>query len=253
MGIFIGSMLGWFIFRHLFGILLGALFGYLFLSPRSSRRYSYYNFFSGFTQERVNELQNMYFYTFFTLLGKMAKADGTITRQEGDYLLDLIKKLNLNGEYKSRAILYFNGAKNERKTVVELAQQFHLLCQNAPQLERQLLYQIVGMASVDGSISSQEDEIIQQIAHVFGISSAELSHIINSFEASTERSYHILGVNRNSSDDEIKRQYKKLIKECHPDILKNKGLPESMLEDAKKRFYEIQNAWTAIKKERNIV
>ncbi|XP_060084915.1 co-chaperone protein DjlA-like [Ylistrum balloti] len=213
---------------------------------------AYSSMFSGISAQKMQELQNMYFFTFFTILGKIAKVDGTISKQEGDFLIQLVHKLQLTGEHKASAIHYFNNAKNEPKSVEELASQFHLLFGRTPQLERQMLYQIVGIASADGIISAQEERIIKSIASIFSVSDAELSHIINSFEASTEQSYHVLGLSKDASNEELKKSYRKLAKEYHPDTLKSRGLPDSMIESAEKRFYQIQQAWTAIKKERSI-
>ncbi len=250
MGMLIGAILGYYIFRSIFGVFLGMFLGNLFLNARARRGYS--SIFSTFNGSRIQEMQELYFYTFFTLLGKIAKADGTISKQEGDYVVDLINKLNLNTEYKSSAIHYFNNAKNETKSIDELAHEFHNLFHNAPQVERQLLYQLAGIASADGVISSEEESILQSVARIFSISMSELHHMMNSFQASTEQSYHILGVSKDASDIEIKKTYKRLVKEYHPDMLKSKGMSPSMIEQAKKRFLEIQNAWDSIRKERNI-
>ncbi len=249
MGMLIGALLGYFIFRTFFGILLGGFLGMLFLFPPGRRKT--FSFFASYTQQ-VRELQKLYFFTFFTLLGKMAKADGNISKQEGDYLISLIHKMQLNPEQKTDALNYFNNAKNEPKTVAELAQQFHLISQRSPQIERQMMYQLIGMAAVDGIISSQEEAIIHEVARIFGIPQTEIDHILSSFTASSEKSYHILGVDKQSSDADIKHAYKTLIKECHPDVLRSKGLPPAMQKTAQQRFYDIQNAWNSIKKERAI-
>ena len=250
MGTLIGAILGYYIFRNFFGIILGMFLGNLFLNARVRRGYS--SVFNTFNGNKIQEMQELYFYTFFTLLGKMAKIDGNISKQEGDYVINLIQQLNLNADYKSTAINYFNNAKNESKSIEELAHTFHQLFSRAPQVERQLLHQLAGIASADGIISSEEEQVLQSVARIFLISSSELYHILNSFQASTDQSYHILGVSRETNDIEIKKAYKKLVKEYHPDLLKSKGMSPSMIEQAKKRFLEIQNAWSKIRKERNI-
>ena len=50
---------------------------------------------------------------------------------------------------------------------------------------------------------------------------------------------------------DIKREYQKKRREFHPDTLISKGLPEELLEKAKEKFIEIQQAYEEIEKQRN--
>lgn len=67
---------------------------------------------------------------------------------------------------------------------------------------------------------------------------------------SLEDSYQVLGVSSEASDAEVKKAYRKLMSENHPDKLAAKGLPESMREVAKERTAEIGNAYEQIQKAR---
>jgi len=50
--------------------------------------------------------------------------------------------------------------------------------------------------------------------------------------------------------EEIKEVYRRKRKEFHPDTLISKGLPEELIERAKEKFIEIQEAYEAIERER---
>jgi DnaJ like chaperone protein len=62
----------------------------------------------------------------------------------------------------------------------------------------------------------------------------------------------VLGVNRDDPEEQIKRQYRKLVKEYHPDRILSKGLPEEFIQIAQDKFREIQEAYEGIKKERGM-
>ena len=67
-----------------------------------------------------------------------------------------------------------------------------------------------------------------------------------------ERAYNILGINPQVPNDEIKKVYRKLAMEHHPDRVISRGLPEEFVKMANKKFAEIQNAYDLICKDRNI-
>jgi DnaJ like chaperone protein len=60
----------------------------------------------------------------------------------------------------------------------------------------------------------------------------------------------VLNCDENSSNEEIKKQYRKLAIEYHPDKIESKGLPEEFVKFATDKFKEIQEAYDAVKKER---
>ncbi|OCG29501.1 hypothetical protein A9G28_07035 [Gilliamella sp. Fer1-1] len=71
-----------------------------------------------------------------------------------------------------------------------------------------------------------------------------------SSQSDLQNAYKILGVKSTDEIPEIKRAYRKLMNEHHPDKLVSKGLPKEMLEAAKKRAQEIQAAYDLIKTSR---
>ena len=69
---------------------------------------------------------------------------------------------------------------------------------------------------------------------------------------SVQDAYRILGVTAGHTDKEIKRAYRKLMSEHHPDKLMAKGLPPEMIKIATEKSQEIQKAWSIVQKTRNI-
>ena len=60
----------------------------------------------------------------------------------------------------------------------------------------------------------------------------------------------MLKTDANASIEEIKKQYRKLVSEYHPDKIASKGLPEEFTKFANDKFREIKEAYEAIKEER---
>jgi len=68
----------------------------------------------------------------------------------------------------------------------------------------------------------------------------------------SDKYYAILGCDRNDTNEHIKQQYRKLVRDFHPDTIASKGLPEEFIKFAKVKFREIQGAYELIEKERNL-
>ena len=68
------------------------------------------------------------------------------------------------------------------------------------------------------------------------------------FSSDSSDPYKVLGVNRDMPFDDIKKIYQKKRREFHPDTLISKGLPDELLDKAKEKFIEIQQAFEVIEK-----
>ena len=103
--------------------------------------------------------------------------------------------------------------------------------------------------------------MILRVARGVGCSDAEVQQIeamlhgaaANSKGASEEAlkdAYRVLGISEDASDTEIKKAYRRLMSQNHPDKLAGKGLPESMRDIAQARTSEIGNAYERIREAR---
>jgi DnaJ like chaperone protein len=112
----------------------------------------------------------------------------------------------------------------------------------------ELMYLLYGIAQADNHIQPAEQHIIDQIAYYLGISISDQQSIRSMFGKSGDSSYKILGVNRSDSPEEIKRVYRKLATEYHPDKVSYLG--EDFRKDAEEKFQKINEAYEKIKKEK---
>ena len=114
----------------------------------------------------------------------------------------------------------------------------------------ELMHLLYGIALADNRIQKEEQLLINQIAYYLGISSSDHQSIQSMFGKADDSAYKILGVDRNASAEEIKKAYRKLAAENHPDKVSYLG--EDFQKDAEEKFQKINEAYEKIKKDKGI-
>ncbi len=110
------------------------------------------------------------------------------------------------------------------------------------------------IAKADGAVHEAEMAYLEQVATIFGFSSADFERIAARHVVPEEGDpYLILGVGRDWSFDQIRRAYRQLVKENHPDKVIARGLPEEFVAVATDRLAAINRAWERIEMERGRV
>jgi len=198
---------------------------------------------------------------FIALVAKVAKADGRVSELEAQLvgiMFDDISRIFPNQE-KTRAILkeIFNEEKEKIDNVKEIAQSLHKLLGRSKLKRNQFIEFLIQLAFVDSGISSDEDKVLQQIREELGITQDEYSQLVSKFEAmmqnkqqsmSIEEAYKVLGVSENDDMNSIKKAYRKLVRQYHPDIIKSQDKDEAYIEEATAKTQEINQAYEVIKK-----
>jgi DnaJ like chaperone protein len=208
----------------------------------------------GVSRMSVNEQrQAIFFITTFSLLAKLAKADGVISKSEIDVIDKLMKRdMRMNQQERSYAIQVFDAAKDSRDSFEDYAMQFYQLFSSHRQLLQSMTDVLLRVAAADGDYHPEEERMILSAMRIFNLSDAEYLAAKSRYIADTEKHYTILRSKPKDPDDVIKKNYRKLANEFHPDKIESKGLPPEFGEFAHKKFQEIQNAYASIKKERKM-
>src|SRR5690606_24028244 len=135
-----------------------------------------------------------------------------------------------------------------------------------PLLQLFLQVQVMAVAA-DGNVHPSEREMLVRVARRLGLTEgdvAQLEALLRTASAGSGRAggpppkrklddaYAALGVSPGASDAEVKRAYRRLMSQNHPDKLASRGLPESMREIAEERTREINTAYDLIKESRNL-
>ena len=211
------------------------------------------------TNKRIHRLrdneekQAVFFIATFSLLAKLAKADGVVSDDEIRAIDQLMRRdMQMQRHARDYAIQVFNVAKTSAHTFEDYALQFSQRFSDQPQILRSMVDILLRVAGADGNYHPKEEELILHAVRIFGISHGEYEALKSRHIVDTDKYYKILRSNRNSSNDVVKKNYRKLVNEYHPDKIVSKGLPPEFEEFAKIKFQEIQEAYEMVNKERGI-
>lgn len=221
-------------------------------------------------RERINvsQQQETFFRTLFLLMGRLAKSDGQVSAEEIQLAEAMMQRLRLSPTAQQQARQLFNEGKSANFDLVTVLTQFKEIV-GPGDLTRTLLEILLVSAYADGHFSVEEKSLVSQVCAYLGVSVAEFeslhiqikqqAHFRQGYQSSPngeeskdllKAAYDALGVNSEMNDSDIKKAYRKLMSQHHPDKLSAKGLPDEMIEHAKERTQEIQSAYEMIKKSR---
>jgi DnaJ like chaperone protein len=255
-GTIIGAIIGYILVHKLPAVILGALAGYFFYDRKRKANQK-------ITGEQLLQAQALFFKTVFNLLGHIAKSDGHISKLEVSLTESLMDKMGLTPDHRREAIrLFKEGASPEFNLKVALT-AFRDLGRRSPNLSQMLLVYLINLAMADGELHNNELGILEKVADSVGFSRATFEQLVrmigaqNSFATNNTTpasdlnlAYQALGVTAKASDADIKKAYRKLMSQYHPDKLMGQGLPEDMIKSATERAQDIQAAYDLITKAR---
>ncbi|UCG79640.1 MAG: TerB family tellurite resistance protein, partial [Desulfobacterales bacterium] len=162
-----------------------------------------------------------------------------------------ISHLNMGDREKQFPRQVFNEAKDSRYSIDDFAVQFYQISGGQPTVLVSFLDLLFRIAAADGRFHPAEESALNRIKEIFRISDQQFINIKGTYFKDVNRYYNVLNCTAESSDEEIKASYKKLVKDFHPDTIVSKGLPEEFTEFATERFREIQEAYEHVRQERN--
>ena len=247
-----------------FGLLFGIWLGHRFDRARAINFNAQNGLFGG-TSSR--EKQKAFFDTAFSVMGHVAKAKGQVTQTDIQVANAYMDQMRLQGEARSNAQAAFSQGKAAVFPLQEKLSNFISVVGRDKNLLTMFLAIQVQVAYSDGHIDDKEITVLYVITESLGLFRSDLDRIIKmikgqqqfhqnggqTHEQKTESindSYAVLGVDKTATDKEVKRAYRKLMSQNHPDKLASKGLPEEMMNLAKEKAQDIQHAYETLRKER---
>jgi DnaJ like chaperone protein len=244
-GLLIGAAVGYIISRYLPALLVGAAAG------------------------KIGQIQAQFLESTFAVMGAMCKADGQVTQNEIEVAEALFERLQLTPTTREAAIAAFNRGKTDGFDVDAEVAKFAAASRGQRVLHQMFIQVQLSALAADGAMHPAEHALLVRIARGLGLSEQEFANLeamlrggSGSFggggssgssyndPSALDAAYRVLGVPSTASDAELKRAYRVLMSQNHPDKLASKGLPESMRAMAVEKTQQITTAYDRIEKAR---
>ena len=254
------------------GKLIGGIFGLLKGGPAGL----IFGVFLGHMVDRFlaglsgsNRTRDTFFGAMFSTLGHINKADGHVTKAEIAAAEELMRRLQLTEAERQQAIRFFQQGKEQDFDLEATLREFARNSMLRQELRIMFIELLLEAAFADGNLSQAEQVILVRACNVLNIPANVFSAMLRARqggqgysqrghqqgqrqEPSLQQSYAALGLKEDANAQEIKRAYRKLVSQYHPDKLVSQGLPEEMMEMSKKRVREINAAYDKIKVSKGI-
>jgi DnaJ like chaperone protein len=234
----------------------------------------------------ADRIKMAFFTATFSVMGYIAKADGRVDQSEIALAETLMSRMNLDAELRAAAIKLFNEGKQDGFDAEALVLQFRQECQRRTSLYRMFVEILIQAALADGEMSPDEEAALLKVAAVLGFSEfsfRQLEMLVRfsmgmgqagsntsgpgagygaggqtggrgrnqpppaSGRLSVRDAYKALGVEPSDDKATVKRAYRRLMSQHHPDKLVSKGLPDEMIKLATDKTQHIQKAYERIR------
>ena len=277
-GKIIGVFLGWKV-----GGFFGAIAGLILGSIADKKLYELGSVSSSFFKKKTTR-QDLFMQTTFAVLGHLSKSKGRVTEEDIQLANQLMIQLKLDDVGRKLAQDAFRRGKESDFPIRQVIREFRIGCGQRADLLRMFLQVQVQAAFADSELHENEKEVLYVIAEELGLSRMQFEQMIamemaaraftqggfyqqyqqgdyqGGYQYQQQNSggyqhasgptlndaYKVLGVTESDEQNTVKRAYRRLMNEHHPDKLVAKGLPPEMMEMAKEKTQQIQAAYDLI-------
>ena len=233
-GSLLGGVIG-FSFGGPFGALLGSFLGGKISRLNSSK-----------TIGNQQNTQEVFALSLIILSAKLSKADGHVSKEE---LIAVKDKLQIPDSEIDQVAKIFNKAKDESTGYEPYAKQIAEIFRDNINVLEEVINILFYIAEADGHVSNDEETMIANIAYIFGLSQKQYQSIKESRKTSDKLNPYIVLESQPTDDlKTIRKNYIKLSKEHHPDLLISKGVPVEVINESKNKMRSINAAWDQVQK-----
>jgi len=216
-------------------------------------------------QQRV---QMAFFTATFSVMGALAKADGRVSPDEIKLAEVVMREMGLDGEMVKTAKRLFGEGKAPDFPLDDVLDQFKYECHRRQTLMQMFIEIQLQAAYADGRLDEAEASLLKHICQRLGFPEFIYRQLEQRVRAerhyqqqggakaaagmTLKDAYAILNVDSHTADRDVKKAYRRLMSQHHPDKLVAKGLPEEMMKVASQKTHEIKQAYEKIKQHRDL-
>jgi DnaJ like chaperone protein len=221
---------------------------------RRARNYRHERAWGADPRYARDQAQSAFMVALISLAAKVAKADGRVTRAEVRSFDQFLQNdLRMSANDRRIAARLFNEARDSDEPASEFAGQIRALLGHQPDRMRDLVCLLLKVALADGKLSRAENRLIRSIAKDLGLGDRDMEECLALFQrGDIDAAYALLGVAPSATDAEVRRAYRRLAKEYHPDVISQKGLSEEFEDFAKDKIRAVNEAYDQIKTTRGM-
>ena len=262
------------------GALLGAVLGHNFDSGLKRLQLEEDDEKESFKPGAQERVQAAFFTATFATMGHISKADGAVTPDEIKVAESVMSQMQLSAEQRKVAIDLFNQGKEPDYDLKAVVEQFRIECRRRTSLMQMFIEIQLHAVYADGKSHPAEEKVLQDVCEYLkypkfmlrqmeilvragraspgGANQKSSGHYSGRSSSGVDRTsglsitdaYKLLGVEKTAQQPEVKRAYRKLMSQHHPDKLVAKGLPPEMIKIATEKTQSIKAAYELVKESR---
>lgn len=209
----------------------------------------------------------VFFETTFAVMGHVAKADGRVSEAEIEAARGVMARMRLDPAQIQHAIRLFNAGKQADWPMQRELGRLRGALGSRHTLRRAFLEIQMEAALADGQLNAARRDALWRIASALDLGRVEMAQVEallrfgrgfnpqqpgTSPQASATEAYRVLGLEPQASDADVKLAYRRLMNQHHPDKLRARGMPESMIPVAEAKTREIRSAWETLRAARGM-
>lgn len=237
----------------------------LFFIARNYKTEKYQNIQLNIKERFDGDLMNHEAGLLVALMAKVAKADGQVCELEAELLKhtldDISRHFENQEEIREKLKAIYAKEKESFDNTMEICEKMHKLTKFDYNKRLGVMQYLLNLAFIDKEFSKTEYMIAEDIANALKIKRPDFESLINQFETfyknqaqstqvSLEDAYKTLDSSPQDDMGTIKKQYRKLVKQYHPDIVSGQGASQDMINEATAKLQEINEAYELIKKDK---